>query len=52
MSNNKEQAASTSNADAIKVDEPQKEKEALPQLGALEEDDEFEEFPTQGKIPH
>lgn len=28
---------------------PAKEEKTVPQLGALEEDDEFEEFPVQGK---
>lgn len=40
-------APSTSNA-ATESTEAPKEKEATTQLGALEEDDEFEEFPAQG----
>lgn len=33
---------------SAKVDEPQKEEEAQPTLGVLEEDDEFEEFAVAG----
>lgn len=42
-------AATTKEEDPAKSTEPSKEEGGVAHLGVLEEDDEFEEFPTQGK---
>lgn len=49
-------STATKSTDANKTDQPQQEavqqQSQQSQLGALEEDDEFEEFPAQGTIHH
>lgn len=55
MSSNSNTNPKSTNATATtSKDDPAAQKDAVkqqPQLSALEEDDEFEEFPVQGNIP-